>query len=146
MWYGIYMEKKLIQLGLMLVSFTLMVQPLGIPIYTYVPEGPPDVTFVSYFSSVPPTEYLNFSPIFIAIMSIIVIVRVAISLIVNYRKGSEVDNPGRVTMVCLILCLLATLASWGFFSGISIVGGIVFSLHAAALICDLMTRRGYLYN
>ena len=141
------MEKRIIQLGLILVSLTLMVQPYGIPIYRINPAGGrPLVTYVSYFSSTPPTENLNFSPLFIGILSVVILVRIIISLIVNYRKGNEVDNPGRVNIICLILCVLATLASWGFFSAVSIIGGIVLALHIGALVCELLTRRGYLYK
>jgi len=135
------MEKRIIQIGLIAVAITLMVQPYGVPTFWANPEGPPTIIYYSFFSDVPYSATLNYSPLVTALLSILVIIRLIVSLIINVVKGRDSDNPGILISICLYICILATLASWLFFSAFSIISAIVLATHIGAQICQLMYKR-----
>jgi len=121
----------------MAASIVLMALPYGVRMSFASPGGYPNVLHRSYFSGLP-IGYANWFPIITAVLSIAVTIILIIGIIRNTSDGKKY---GKAVFVCLCACITASLLSWILFSTISVVGVIVFLLHAAAVILEVRCKR-----
>ena len=117
-------------MSLMAASIIMMTLPYGVRMN--FSGGPPAFEalpfYYSYFSGMP-IGYGNWFPIITAVISILAL----IFLFLGAKR--------RTMVIYLLTCVIASLASWIIFSAVSVVGGIVFILHAAALALQIIRNR-----
>ena len=124
-------KKRIIPICCMAASLVVMILPYGIP--SRSTDGPPDwivyTNYYSYFSFFVIGASGNLFPMMTALLSILVLLRLFI----------RTDSLGN--LICLCICLLASLLSWVIFGVISVIGVIVFILHLATLALQINCRK-----
>ena len=117
-------------MSLMAASIVMMTLPYGVRM-NFV-GGPPTFetvpSYYSYFSGMP-IGYGNWFPIITAVISILAF----IFLFLGAKR--------RTVVIYLSTCVIASLASWIIFNAVSVVGGFVFVLHAAALTFQVIRNK-----
>ena len=123
-------RKKIISMSLMAASIVMMTLPYGVRMN--FSGGPPAFEtlpfYCSHFSGMP-IGYGNWFPIITAAISILAL----IFLFMGAKR--------RTMVIYLSTCVIASLASWIIFGAVSVVGGIVFVLHAAALTLQIIRSK-----
>ena len=124
------MKKKIISIGLMAASIVLMALPYGVRMNWGVYSDGAIVTsptYESYFSRLP-IGYANWFPILTAVLSIAIVILIFAGL-------------KKTTIICLLICVIASLASAFLFDAGSVVGAVVLALHAAVLVIQSVRPR-----
>jgi len=120
-------KKKIISVCLMAASIGLMALPYGVRMDWGLSSGATLTTYESYFSGLP-LGYANWFPIITVGLSIAAI----LLILVGRRSG---------VLVCLSICLFASLGSWFVFNASSVIGAIIFVLHAAVLVIQIVHKK-----
>jgi len=132
--------KRIVSICCMGVAVVLMSLPYGVQMRFVSDPGPP-MEFVafyySYFSGMP-IGYANWFPIITALLSIAVLI-ILIVRVVIYKK--RMNDTGKPLMICLAICVIASLCSWLIFNAISVIGVVVFALHLATLTLQINYRK-----
>ena len=128
--------QRIVLICCMAASIVLMALPYGVRMSFAAPGGSPHVIHHSYFSGLP-IGYGNWFPVIIALLSIAITIILIIKVIRNISDGKMF---GKAVFICLCICLMASLLSWILFSAISVVGVIVFLLHAATLAIGIIKK------
>lgn len=115
----------------MVASIILMVLPYGVRMQFAAPPGEgPFVFYYSYFSGIP-LGYANWLPIITALLSIAIL----LLLIIGYKKDLK-----QATLICLFICIAASVLSWIIFRVFTVIGVIVFALHIITLALQFFTK------
>jgi hypothetical protein len=127
--------KKIISICCIGVAVVLMSLPYGVHMRFVSNPGPPmeftDFHY-SYFSGMP-IGYANWFPIITVLLSIAIM----IIFIVRALKHEKVYYMGKPLMICLTICVIASLFSWLIFNTISLIGVVVFILHLITLALQI---------
>jgi len=138
------MIKRVLAVCCMALSIVLMALPYGVAI-SYWYSGPPDfetvTSYYSYFSMMPVGASGNIFPLTTVVISLMILVRLLISLGSYISKKVKKDDIGKPTFVLLIICVLTSVLSWSLFNAISIIGVIIMLLHVATYILLIMILR-----
>ena len=144
--------KKILPLCFLVASIVLMALPFGVAM-TFDSSGPPDfetiTRYYSYFDPFVMWASGNALPMCVAYLTIGLAIGYTIGL---FMKPSESANKQGLNALLfaktkipaytvLILPLIASILSWVIFSTTSVVGVIIFSLHAATLVLGILIRK-----
>ena len=131
------MIKRILAICFMVASIVLMAMPFGVRMNFGNPDGAPFVYYYSYFSGMP-LGYANWFPIIAAVLAIVV----TLLLIIKVSKRVTNDNsPGKAEIICICVCIIASVLSWVVFNAISVVGVIVLLLHAATFTLLILRKK-----
>ena len=122
------------------VAVVLMSLPYGVQMRFVSDPGPPTefVSFYySYFSGMP-IGYANWFPIMTVLLSIAVFLMLVVRAVRNKKELSYAVKP---LMICLAICVIASLCSWMIFNAVSVIGVVVFALHLATLALQINYRK-----
>ena len=123
----------------MAISVALMWLPYGVAMKFVSDPGPPIEYVIHHYSYISgmPIGYGNWFPIVTAILSFAVL----LILVVNsVRKTASMGNKKTFVLVCLSICIVASLISWLLFNSVSVIGIIVCALHAATLAIQIIFK------
>jgi len=115
----------------MIISVVLMATPYGIAMKFALGPNERVIKYYSYFNMMP-LGYGNWLPMITAILSIAVLMILLISL----KKGKG-EKPA---LVCLVICVIASILSWLIFGAFSIMGAIITALHVTAILLHIMIK------
>jgi len=123
----------------MSIAVVLMSLPFGIAMHFR--DGPPEheiiTQYYSYFSGMP-IGYANWFPIMTVLLTIAVLLILFIKAV---RHKKETVYTGKPLMICLAICVIASLCSWLIFNAVSVIGVVVFALHLATLALQINYRK-----
>jgi uncharacterized membrane protein len=132
--------KRILSICCMGVAVVLMSLPYGVQMRFVSDPGPP-MEFVSfyysYFSGMP-IGYANWFPIITVLLSIAVLLMLVVRAVRHKSKNSCTVKP---LMICLVICVVASLCSWLIFNAVSVIGVVVFALHLATLALQINYRK-----
>ena len=132
--------KRTLSICCMGVAVILMSLPYGVQMRFVSDPGPP-VEFVSfyysYFSGMS-IGYANWFPIMTVILSIAVLLMLVVRAV---RHKKEISYTVKPLMICLAICVIASLCSWLIFNAVSVIGVVVFALHLASLALQINYRK-----
>ena len=130
----------IISICFMAASIFLMCLPYGVAMKFVNNPGPPMeyATFNYSYISGMPIGYGNWFPIITVIISFTVLLMLIVSA---SRNSKSVTGSKNATMICLSICVIATLLSWLLFSSVSVIGVIVCILHFATLTLQIISNK-----
>jgi len=122
------------------VAVVLMSLPYGVQMQFVSDPGPP-MEFVSFYYSyfsVMPIGYANWFPIITVLLSIAVLLMLVIRAVKQKKENNYTVKP---LMICLTICIIASLCSWLIFNAVSVIGVIVLALHIATLALQINYKK-----
>jgi hypothetical protein len=134
---------NILSMCFMAVSVFLMALPLGVAMRFVSDPGPPMeyVTYhYSYFGGMP-LGYGNWFPIMTAFSSTAILIMLVVNVVRKTPRGNELKTP---VVICLVVCIVASLLSWLFFGGpyaVTTTGIVIFLLHVATYAMQLKRKR-----